>query len=147
MEAALEFARYDPAYTQRKPNVVVGGISGAHRAWVDPVLFRRALVNLFTNAFQHVPLEGEVNVTLAREAEEAVIHVRNDGEPIPAEVAPRIFEPFFTTKPTGNGLGLAIVRRIAGDLGGSIELEPTDEGVCFALRVPAERCSSGAPPR
>jgi signal transduction histidine kinase len=147
VEAALEQARHDPAYGERRPKVTVGGISGAHRAWVDPLLFRRALVNLLTNAFQHVPAKGKVTVTLSREVDEMVIRVHNEGAPVPPDVSPRVFEPFFTTKPTGTGLGLAIVRRISGDLGGSVELEDVPEGVTFALRVPAEnRAASSLPP-
>jgi nitrogen-specific signal transduction histidine kinase len=43
-----------------------------------------------------------------------VITISNDGEPVPAEIAPRIFDPYISSKrdKENMGLGLAIVKRI-----------------------------------
>jgi len=146
VQAALEEARHDPAYGVRNPLVEIAGLSTEIRAWLDPLLVRRALVNLLANAFQHVPPGGRVLVTLAREGDDAVVRVHNEGPAPSGEVERRMFEPFFTTKPTGTGLGLAIVRRIAGDLGGSISYEASPDGVSFVLRVPAQQGPGSAPP-
>ena len=49
----------------------------------------------------HLPVRNQVIIT-----------VHNGGEPIPANLLPKLTQPFFTTKSSGNGLGLAITKRI-----------------------------------
>jgi signal transduction histidine kinase len=71
-----------------------------------------------------------------------VVDIADSGPGVPAEIGNRIFDPFFTTKPArGNsGLGLAICRQIAGDLGGSVELEPPPgRGALFRVTLPSRR--------
>ena len=55
----------------------------------------------------------------------AEVHIRDNGDGIPAEVVDKIFNPFFTTKPTdrGTGLGLAICSDIIRQHGGAIRVE------------------------
>ena len=65
------------------------------------------------------------------------IEIADDGDGVPLEARLRLFTPFFTTRATGTGLGLALVRRIAGAHGGTVDYEPTlDGGASFVLRVP-----------
>jgi len=104
------------------------------RVQADPIRLHRALVNLLTNAFQHVPPHGTVRVTAAPAGDAEVrITVGNDGEPIAPEVARRMFEPFVTTKATGTGLGLALVRRIVEEVGGRVEVDPGAAPITFSL--------------
>jgi len=58
------------------------------------------------------------------------ITIRDNGPGIPETIRARIFEPFFTTKPAhvGLGLGLAIVRQIVDQHGGSIAIRGADTG-------------------
>ena len=64
------------------------------------------------------------------------MRVTNQGQPIPEEVRDQLFEPFFTTKQKGTGLGLAFVKEIIDDHGGTIEVSSTREGgTCFTLRL------------
>ena len=133
VRSAVEAARLDPAFQERAPDIVVDldGLTRPVRASV--MLLRRALINLIQNAIQHVKEGRTVRISLADEGAFARIRVYNEGAPIEPDVAARIFEPFFTTKARGTGLGLAIVRRVALELGGRVELEPTQDGVTFAL--------------
>ncbi|MFO0687628.1 MAG: ATP-binding protein [Myxococcota bacterium] len=67
--------------------------------------------------------------------------VSDSGGGVPADQVDRIFDPFFTTKPPGEGtgLGLANARRLAEEMGGSVELEPAPGalgGACFRFVLP-----------
>lgn len=50
------------------------------------------------------------------------IEVHNGGEPIPADVLPKLTQPFVSTKESGNGLGLAISKRIVEAHGGHLAI-------------------------
>jgi signal transduction histidine kinase len=135
VENALDLARHDPSHAERTPKVTLDIAPDIGTVWVDPDLVTRALVNLLINAFQHVPVEGEVSVAATAANGKTVVRVHNEGTPLAPELLEKVFEPFYTTRPSGTGLGLAIVRRIAADLGGDIGVESKDDGVAFVLRL------------
>ena len=62
---------------------------------------------------------------------EIEISISDNGPGIPEEVQPSIFRPNFTTKSNGNGLGLAISKRIVEGTGGRITFESSDKGTTF----------------
>lgn len=79
----------------------------------------------------------EVRVTLAREGDEAVLAVADDGPGIAPEHLPHLFEAFFTTKGArGTGLGLAISKRLAERMKGTLSVATSPAGTTFTLRVP-----------
>jgi signal transduction histidine kinase len=90
----------------------------------------RVLNNLLKNAVQAIPEDrkGRVVVRLEREGNSAMLEVRDNGEGIPEDARERIFSPSFTTKTRGMGLGLAMVKRIVENAGGTVRFE-TAEGV------------------
>jgi signal transduction histidine kinase len=141
---AAEAARLDPS-CPAAPNPIAVDMHVDDRIETDPMLFRRALVNLLVNALQYVSADGCVSVVGRLADGELHIRVHDDGAPMAPEVAARVFEPFFTTRAAGTGLGLAIVRRIIEDLGGKIALETAGEGTTFSIRLPARARHSGAP--
>ena len=96
----------------------------------DKTLLRQVLVNIIKNA-----IEAKAKVVEFRWTED-LLHISNDGNPIPAEVRRDIFIPFFTTKPTGTGIGLALSRQIITMQGGSMSLADKAESgyhVTFVL--------------
>lgn len=103
------------------------------RVLADRELLRRALLNLFSNAFSHVPAGGAVRVTGAVDEGGVRLTIYNDGAPIARESVPRVFEPFFTTRAEGTGLGLFVVHRTVQLLGGHVVLDPTAVGVQFSV--------------
>ncbi len=103
---------------------VVSEIDGVVRGNVE--LLRRAVENVVRNAIKYSHRGGTVEVETALGSGEhvAVISVRDSGTGVPAADLPHIFDPFFRSsthaRKEGNGLGLAIAKRVIESHGGSI---------------------------
>ena len=103
----------------------------------DPDALKRALENLTTNAFQAMAGGGNLTIKGYLEAGYTVIAVEDTGVGIPEEVKNKLFTPLFTTKPRGQGLGLAVVKRITEALGGTVSFESQlGIGTTFFVRLP-----------
>jgi len=107
----------------------------------DTVRTEQVLINLLHNAIDAVATatDRSVSVLLEREADQAVIRIRDSGPGIPAHVAQHLFEPFFTTKPSGKGLGLglAISSSIVQAMNGQLTAQNhAGCGAEFVLRLP-----------
>jgi signal transduction histidine kinase len=102
----------------------------------DPDQLARVLTNLLINAGQAMSGRGHVWVDAERQGAATSIVVRDEGPGVPPEVRGRIFEALFTTKAKGNGLGLALCRRIAEAHGGKVTLEPSERGAAFKISIP-----------
>jgi two-component system nitrogen regulation sensor histidine kinase NtrY len=99
------------------------------RAQFDRRLISQALTNIIKNAseaIEAVPQEqlgkGRIDVIAAREGDDIVIDVIDNGVGLPKVSRARLLEPYVTTREKGTGLGLAIVGRVLEDHGGRIEL-------------------------
>jgi signal transduction histidine kinase len=113
--------------------------TGLHAAAPRDAL-AQALLNLVLNAIAHSPAGGEVEID-ARAAGPAIeLRVRDSGPGVPPHERALIFEP-FRTRGIGAGLGLAVVRRLARELGWEITVEDPPRGqgtgAVFTLRLPA----------
>ena len=83
--------------------------------------------------------KGTLTVRAAREGEQLVLSVRDDGPGIPKEIQSRLFETFVTGKRGGTGLGLASVKAVADEHGGRVSVETSPKGTCFQLFLPQEQ--------
>jgi PAS domain S-box-containing protein len=107
---------------------------------VDRILLQRVLVNLITNAVQAMPEGGNLTVTANEEKESLTMTVEDTGEGIARENMNKIFNPFFTTKAKGQGLGLAVCKRLVEAQGGTITVKSEyGNGSTFSVRIPTSR--------
>jgi two-component system NtrC family sensor kinase len=115
-------------------------LDGGTPVWIegDPRELEQVFVNLFTNARDASPEEGEVLCALSDEGDSVRIVVGDRGEGLPPGFAERLFQPFYTTKKSGGtGLGLAISREIVRRHGGEIGLQAREGGGAEAwVRLP-----------
>jgi two-component system, NtrC family, sensor kinase len=109
----------------------------------DADQLQQVLLNLFVNALEATPPEGQVTLTATPEAHRerpgVRIAIRDTGSGIPLDLLDTVFQPFFTTKPRGHGtgLGLAICRDIVRDHEGDLRVESTPgHGATFLLWLP-----------
>jgi two-component system nitrogen regulation sensor histidine kinase NtrY len=109
-------------------------------AQFDRRLISQALTNIIKNATEAIaavpPAElgkGSIKVFAARDGDNIVIDVVDNGIGLPKENRSRLVEPYVTTREKGTGLGLAIVGRILEEHGGAIELRDAAE------KIPGQR--------
>ncbi|MCL6447726.1 MAG: Spo0B domain-containing protein [Armatimonadetes bacterium] len=102
-----------------------------------PYQLNRVLGNLIDNAFEAVmglePKERFVKLEIGEDSDNYIIKVLNSGPGIKPEALDFIFQAGFSTKGHNRGLGLAIVREIVEQHGGTIQASspPTLFTVCF----------------
>jgi len=96
--------------------------------------------NLFSNAFKFTEPGGTVSLTLTATEHHAIVKVRDTGCGMTPEVGAHIFEKFYqgdTSRATqGNGLGLALVKRVVDIMQGEISVESAlGVGTTFTVRI------------
>ncbi|MBO5300428.1 MAG: HAMP domain-containing histidine kinase [Clostridia bacterium] len=96
--------------------------------------------NLFSNAFKFTEEGGTVSVKLTATDNHAVVTVSDTGCGMSAEVGSRIFEKFYQADTSrsvqGNGLGLALVKRVVDIMHGEIGVESSvGVGTTFTVRI------------
>jgi len=118
----------------------------------DADKLKQAFMNVVLNAMEAMPQGGTLAISTAQADAQAdgsrhappgrdkvYIKVSDTGVGIPAEDLAHLFEPFFTRKTKGTGLGLANVKRIFEEHGGSVEIESTPgEGTTVAMWLPVD---------
>jgi len=107
---------------------------------VDSLMIKRVFINLITNALQSMLNGGELTITASKTEENALISFQDTGVGIAQEHKSKIFQPLFTTKAKGQGLGLAVCKRLIEANEGTILFESKEgEGTTFTVIIPLKR--------
>jgi signal transduction histidine kinase len=100
---------------------------------------QQTFLNILLNAEQAMSGGGTLTVSIERRDDRYRIAFADTGTGIPAREIEKVFEPFYTTKPAGSGLGLAVVRRIVEDHGGTVAIaSDPSSGTTVTVTVPTE---------
>lgn len=100
-------------------------------------------VNLIDNAIKYNPQGGLLRLRLQRQDNNAVFTIDDSGPGIAPEAQSHIFDKFFQADSSrmaeGNGLGLALVKRVLDICGGAVHVENLPEAGCrFTVILPLE---------
>lgn len=111
------------------------------RIQADEELLSVVFSNLLSNAMKFTPEHGTVTVRLRKENDHAVVTVSDTGEGMNEETMKHIFDKFYQGDTShsvkGNGLGLALVRRILSISGGKVDVSSKPgEGSTFTVTLP-----------
>lgn len=79
-------------------------------AMIDIALFEQVIINVTKNSIESIESNGEITIRTAQEP--ARLEIIDNGKGIDADTEQKLFSPFFSTKPTGQGIGLMIIREI-----------------------------------
>jgi signal transduction histidine kinase len=120
----------------------------------DPIRLEQALGNLLNNASKFTGQDGHIWVTMEltpgpgeEEPGWGLVHVRDDGKGIEAELLPHVFDLFIQADQSlgrtqgGLGIGLTIMQRIVDAHGGQVEARSPGKGQGseFVMRLPRSR--------
>jgi len=109
---------------------------------IFPSKVAQVVNNLLINA-AHACEEQEnpkINLIAEHENGSLCISIQDNGTGVPEKLKGKIFDPFFTTKAVGKGtgLGLALCKRFAKEMGGSLELSDESPGATFRFTLHKE---------
>jgi len=114
----------------------------------------QVFLNLVKNAAEAVPKEGgeivlktsyQHGIRFAMPGSQSRVHlplaitVQDNGPGIPDDLTDHLFDPFVTTKTNGTGLGLPMVAKIVGDLGGVIDFKSHPGRTAFRVLLPMSK--------
>jgi len=109
----------------------------------DPLMLRRAISNLLSNAIRYTPGGQRVIVRLSETEEHVQLVVENPGTPIAPVHLPRLFDRFYRVDPSrqrkdegSSGIGLAIVKSIMTAHHGTVSVASDAQSTRFCITLP-----------
>lgn len=102
----------------------------------------RVFNNLITNALKYGADADKIIIEIEKMKNEAVVTVKNNGQPIPREALEQLFDRFYrvdgsrSQEISGTGLGLAIAQNIVNLHGGYIYAQSSDDWTSFIIHLP-----------
>ena len=113
---------------------------GEHMICANEELLKQVWINLLDNAVKFTPDGHTIQVQISDTEDSLVVEILNTGSEIPAESQDKIFNKFYQADEShatqGNGVGLAIVKRIAELHGGSVGVVSENDVTTFTVKLP-----------
>jgi two-component system, NtrC family, sensor histidine kinase HydH len=130
---------FQPQLARRGIAVSVTPGTGSPMVLGRPAELEQVLNTILSNGIEAVADGGQMSITWDNTSHGTLeVRVTDTGPGIPAEMMHKVFEPFQTGKASGLGVGLALGRRIAERMGGSLDLANGPlHGAVVTLRLPA----------
>jgi len=115
-------------------------INEALRAKIDPLMMRRVITNLITNAVQAMTRGGDIEIDALERDGRLAINITDTGTGISKEVADTLFTPLRSHKSKGMGMGLPVVKRMVEAHNGTITYKTAKGvGTTFFIEIPQEQ--------
>lgn len=119
----------------------------------DAVRLAQVVANLLTNAAKYIPPHGRIEVSVARQGDDAVVTVGDTGPGISPALLPRVFDLFVQGERRadrsegGLGIGLALVKHLVAMHGGTVTARNREEGGAeLTVRLPAVNAEASHAP-
>jgi len=119
----------------------------------NEIALHRIFLNIFVNALSALldlsrPLDEDVFIvktSLEDNDRTVMVSFTDNAGGIPEHIIDKIFTPLFTTRPSGEGLGLSVVREKVTQLGGTVTVDSElGKGTTFTVRLPVNLKASSA---
>jgi len=135
----------EPGLAADRIEVTVNCAADVSRVAGDEILLQQALLNLVGNSADAIrgsaavrQLPGAITIRARRDGDAVELAVIDNGGGIAEHMLEQVLEPFEATKKDGLGMGLPIVRAIAEQHEGTVQLKnDPGRGLTVSLRVPA----------
>ena len=115
---------------------------GEHQVQANEELLKQVWINLLDNAIKFTPDGHTVQVRVSENEESLMVAIMNTGSEISPEDQKKIFHKFYQADQShatqGNGVGLAVVKRIVQLHGGEISVSSGNEVTVFTVKLPKE---------
>ena len=123
-----------------KKNIELSLLFDEYDITASEELLKQVWINLIDNAVKFCSDGGVVEISIEKSTKNISVTVANTGDPIPEQSLDRIFEKFYqadTSHSTeGNGVGLAVVKKIVDLHKGRINASYRDGKNCFTVVLP-----------
>jgi len=112
-----------------------------YEVWANEDLLKQVWINLLDNAIKFTPENETITIEITKNNQQIITSITNTGSEIPEEAQKRIFNKFYQADEShsakGNGIGLAVVKRIITLHKGEVSVFSENNNTTFTISIPA----------